>query len=201
MRISRLATRDARLSVVYVTSALFLLIAYGSALYNTGAVLLNIGRRGGWPRVQEALLGWMFFGLVANIVLFGSIALVLMLESRSAARLREFHADAAATNAVGPVESAFSTTTSGRESPGGLWSSLLGTHPGPVVRAAALTDRSSVYRADMMLFVLLGFFSAFILEMVLQLLFTSSSAGLATFEDRRASLWRFFAISGRSRAE
>jgi hypothetical protein len=53
----------------------------------------------------------------------------------------------------------------------------------------------TVYRADMMLFVLQGFFSAFIVEMVLQLLFTSASSGLATFHDRRASVWRFVAIN------
>lgn len=58
-----------------------------------------------------------------------------------------------------------------------------------------MTDHSAVYRADMMLFVLLGFFSAFVLEFVLQLLFTSASATLATFDDRRASLWRFLTIN------
>lgn len=187
--------RDDWLSVVYATTTLFLLIAYGSALSNTFSVLVGIGAVGGWPEVKKALFGWMQFGLIANLVLFGSILLVLMLERRSATRLREFYADAVATMAVGPVEQVFSSAVSGRRGLRRLWSRFLERHPEPPDRAAALADRGTVYRADMMLFVLQGFFSAFILEMVLQLMFTSASTGLATFDDRRASLWRYFAIS------
>ena len=187
--------RDDWLSVVYATTTLFLLIAYGSVLSNTFSALVGIGAVGGWPEVKKALFGWMQFGLIANLVLFGSILLVLMLERRSAARLREFYADAVATIAVGPVEQVFSSAASGRSGLRRLWSRFLERHPEAAVRAAALADRGTVYRADMMLFVVQGFFSAFILEMVLQLMFTSASTGLATFDDRRASLWRYFAIS------
>jgi hypothetical protein len=187
--------RDYWLSVVYATTMLFLLIAYGSALSNTISVLVGIGAFGGWPEVKKALLGRMQFGFIANLVLFGSILLVLMLERRSAARLREFYADAVATTVVGPVEQVFSSAASGPSGLRRLWSRFLERHPEPAIRAAALADRGSVYRADMMLFVLQGFFSAFILEMVLQLMFTSASTGLATFDDRRVSLWRYFAIS------
>jgi hypothetical protein len=145
--------------------------------------------------VRKALFGWMQFGLIANLVLFGSIFLVLTLERHSAARLREFYADAAATIAVGPVARVFSAATSDETFLRRFWSHFLGLHPRPATRAAAMADHSTVYRADMMLFVLQGFFSAFILELVLQLQFTSASATLATFDDRRASLWRFLTIN------
>ena len=187
--------REQWLSVVYATTTLFLLIAYGSALSNTFSVLAGIGSAGGWPEVKKALLGWMRFGLIANLVLFGSILFMLMLERRSAARLREFYADAAAAKAVGAVEQVFSTAAPVQSALRRFWSRFLALHPEPADRAAAMADRGTVYRADMMLFVLQGFFSAFILELVLQLLFTSASATLATFDDRRASLWRFLAIN------
>lgn len=187
--------RENWLSVVYTTATLFLSIAYGSALFNMLVVLADIGNVGGWPEVRKALFGWMEFGMVANLVLFGSIFLVLMLERRSAARLREFYADAAATIAVGPIANVFSAATRDTTALRRFSSRFLGLHPAPATRAIALTDHSAVYRADMMLFVLLGFFSAFVLEFVLQLLFTSASATLATFDDRRASLWRFLTIN------
>jgi hypothetical protein len=125
----------------------------------------------------------------------GAFFLVLTLERRSAARLREFYADATATIAVGPAARVFSAATSDESFLRRFWSRFLGLHPRPATRAAAMADHSTVYRADMMLFVLQGFFSAFILELVLQLQFTSASATLATFDDRRASLWRFLTIN------
>ncbi len=159
------------------------------------SVLAELGAVGGWPEVKKALFGWMRFGLIANLVLLGSILLALVLERRSAARLREFYADAVAARAVGSVQGVFLSNAYSGNLMRRLWSRFLGRHPEPAVRAAAITDRSTVYRADMMLFVLQAFFSAFILELVLQLMFTSASTGLATFDDRRASLWRYFAIS------
>src|ERR1700674_5635601 len=75
--------REDLLSVVYATATLFLLIAYGSTLFNTFDVLAGIGKVGGWPAVRKALFGWIQFGLIANLVLFGSILLVLILERRS----------------------------------------------------------------------------------------------------------------------
>jgi hypothetical protein len=187
--------REQWLSVVYATTILFLLISYGSALSNTFSVLASIGSVGGWAEVKKALLGWMRFGLIANVVLFGSILLMLMLERRSAARLREFYADAAAAMAVGTVKHVFSMTTPVRSHFRRYLSRLLDLHPEPADRAAAMVDHITVYRADMMLFVLQGFFSAFILELVLQLLFTSASATLASFDDRRASVWRYLSIN------
>jgi len=187
--------REDWLSVVYTTATFFLLVAYGSALFNTFDVLAAIGKVGGWPEVRKALFGWMQFGLIANLVLFGSIFLVLTLERRSAARLREFYADATATIAVGPAARVFSAALSDETFLRRFWSHFLGLHPRPATRAAAMADHSTVYRADMMLFVLQGFFSAFILELVLQLQFTSASATLEIFDDRRASLWRFLTIN------
>jgi hypothetical protein len=156
---------------------------------------VGIGKVGGWPAVREAVFGWMRFGLIAKVVLFGSILLMLMLERRSATRLREFYADAAGTMAVGPVFQLFSSATLEQTALRRFWSRFLGLHPQPSDRAAAMADHGTVYRADKMLFVLQGLFSAFILEMVLQLEFTSASATLATFDDRRASLWRFLTIN------
>jgi hypothetical protein len=187
--------REDWLSVVYTTTTIFLLIAYGSSLFNMIDALSGIGKFEGWPAVRKALFGWMQFGLIANLVLFGSIFLMLMLERRSAARLREFYSDAAATTAVGPAPQVFASTSTGQTFLRRLWFRFLGLHPGPAVRAAAMADRGTVYRADMMLFVLQGFFSSFIVELILQLQFTSASAGLATFDDRRASLWRYLTIN------
>ena len=187
--------RDDWLWAVYIITTLFLLIAYGSSLVNVFSVLTELGKAGGWSEVEKALFGWMRFGLVANLVLFGSILLALALERSSAARLREFYADAVATQAVGPVEHVFASAADGGIFLRQMWFRFLSRHPQPAIRAVALTDRGAVYRADIMLFVLQAFFSGFVLEIVLQLLFTSASAGLATFDDRRASLWRYFGIN------
>lgn len=188
-------SREQWLSVVYSTAMLFLLISYGSTLSNAFSVLASIGSMGGWAEVKKALLGWMRFGFIANVVLFGSILLMQMLERRSAARLREFYADAAAAMEVGPVKHVFAAIAPVRSRLRRLWSRLLDLHPEPTDRAAAIVDHTIVYRTDMMLFVLRGFFSAFILEMAIQLLFTSASPTLASFDDRRASVWRYFAIN------
>ena len=134
--------REDWLSVVYTTATFFLLVAYGSALFNTFDVLAAIGKVGGWPEVRKALFGWMQFGLIANLVLFGSIFLVLTLERRSAARLREFYADATATIAVGPAARVFSAALSDETFLRRFWSHFLGLHPRPATRAAAMAARS-----------------------------------------------------------
>jgi Peptidase family M48 len=184
--------KDRWVAVVYGTALIFLGASYGSALYNQVDTVASLWRVGGWSAAAEALTGRMLFGIEANLTLFGSILLVLSLELRSATRLNEFYADAAATSLVGPIVEAFGSAAPSPRSIRNAWSIFFGRHPAAIARSKALGDRMIVYRGDMILFALQGFFSAFIVEIVLQLMFATASAGLATFDDRRASLgsWR-----------
>nr|WP_168333824.1 M48 family metalloprotease [Rhizobium anhuiense] len=185
--------REKLLFAVYLAAIALLLISYASSLTETLKVLatnyVNIGLSGIW----YALFGWMRFGLIANFILYASIISMLLLERSSASRLREFYADSAAAAAVGPVAQAFQQSAStGRDDR--WYKRLFMRHPPSIERANTVANPAQAHRADLMLFLLQGYFVAFIVEVVLQLLFTAASPTLATHDDRRDSLLRYLEI-------
>lgn len=185
--------REQWLFAVYLATIVLLLVSYASSLTETLKILADNYINIGLSEVWGALFGWMRFGLVANLILYASIILMLLLERSSASRLREFYADSAAAAAVGPVAEAFPRSASTRLY--GRWHKrLFMGHPTSIERANTVADPAQAHRADLILFLLQGYFVAFIVEVVLQLLFTAASPTLATHADRRDSLLRYFEI-------
>lgn len=175
--------------VVRATSAvaaLFMVVAIGSVLKATATNLAEVEGLGAgavlfalWPSL---------LAFAANMASFGALAMVLFAESRSAKRLREFHADIAArllTSINEPVKGLRPPTQR-------RWARMLhavaGEHPDEEARSLAFHRPLSALRADRMMFVLQGFLSGTILEVAWQLLFAMASAGAAAIDVKRGHL-------------
>ncbi|MBX4899825.1 M48 family metalloprotease [Rhizobium bangladeshense] len=127
--------------------------------------------------------------ILANLVALGTLAVLILLESRASARLREFHADAIARNLSGGGDGLGKVTSMRSKDSGiGFVSRLLAVHPPTQQRFLALKRAGTAFSADELLFVLVGYFSGTILEMTLQLNFVMASPGVSTLAQRKAHL-------------
>ncbi len=186
--------RDDNRTAVHAAAALSLLVTFGWTMSNMFD-LSGLRRSGAlWPDLLRFLVGSSAFALTANTLLFGGVGIALLLEQRSASRLREFYADAVASTVAAPPPTAFAPAVATGRPPQHFAFALLDPHPTAKARAAALTRQIVAYRADMMLFLLQGFFSAFVVEWLMQLMFGSSNDGVLSAHDHRASIWHLVGI-------
>lgn len=126
--------------------------------------------------------------ILANLVALGTLAVLILLESRASARLREFHADAIARNLSGGDGLGKVTSMRSKDSGIGFVSRLLAVHPPTQQRFLALKRAGTAFSADELLFILVGYFSGTILEITLQLNFVMASPGVSTLAQRKAHL-------------
>jgi Zn-dependent protease with chaperone function len=175
---------DQRITCAYSIGALFMLAAFAGVMWNVGGVIVTSIAFG----VKALIVGirTVWLPIFANVASMATLAILLLLETRSAVRLREFHADAVAAALVGPNPHVLNRPDQVK---GGrlkrFLGSLLSDHPNWNLRRLALTERSAAFRADQILFVLQGFFAATITELLLQMLLVNASPGVSTLVERQ----------------
>ena len=186
--------RDQVVLSAYLAAAILFGAVLGSILINVASSISVVANAGGFEAAVQVWWSTLWFTIVANLVAIGFLGLNLFLEHRSAMRLREFHADAVASDLVGPRPEVFSNSSGALPSGmGGMFARFAATHPGIGVRRQAMTKLSRVFTADRILFVFQGYFGAVVFEVLLQLLFVNASQSLASIEVRRAHLSRVMA--------
>jgi len=179
---------DRRIICAYSTGALFMLLGFCSVLWRVGSVISTSAAFGSDAIFAGLKVIWL--PLLTNTASMGALAALLYLETRSAMRLREFHADAAAAILTAPQPTVFSARDTARAGwVSRIADSLLSNHPEGGMRRLALSDRSAAFRADRSYFLLQGFFAATITEILLQMLFVDASPGVSTLAERRAYLY------------
>ncbi len=189
---THLASGDPRLDrwigCAYVVWAVAMLASIGRVFWSVGDGVFLTG-----PLGLDAVLRslrWDIFPVLVNVASMGVLAVLLFLERRSAMRLREFHADAGATELVGGRFDAIRHLKP-NEANGlrGWLEGLIADHPGPRDRQIALAQFARAFQADRILFVLQGFFAAAIIEILMQLLFVNASPDVSTIAERRRYLF------------
>jgi Zn-dependent protease with chaperone function len=178
---------DRRIMCCYSVGAFFMLVGFGGVLWSVGGVVATSASFG----LEGIIVGLktIWLPLLTNTASMGALAALLYLETRSAMRLREFHADVVASALVGPQRAVFTSLERVRAG----WVErvmhlLLSNHPEGGVRRLALGDQSAAFRADQPYFVLQGFFAATVTEILLQMLFVNASPDVSTLVERRQYL-------------
>lgn len=188
---SRDPQRDHLLQAVYIVTvaslALAIAVSYSYILQSAlAAQVTDGGMRVGRLRI-------LIFPTVANGVAFLAVLLVLLLESRSARRLREFHADALASALVGDSGAqAFDAAAEELHRPRARLRRLFDKHPERGERAQITRNAAAALRFDRVLFFVQGYFGAFILETLLQALLSKADPWSSSPADRAASVVGFF---------
>ena len=126
--------------------------------------------------------------IIVNLIALGTLAVLMLLEGRASARLREFHADAIARNLSGGGGLGNVTSMQSKDADIGFVNRLLAVHPSIRQRFRALKHAGTAFSADELLFILVGYFSGTILEITLQLNFVMASPGVSTLAQRKAYL-------------
>lgn len=180
--------RDRWIRCAYGIWALAMLAVIGNVFWAVGkGVLLTSPIE--FNTVLHGLRQSMFVVFV-NTASIGVLAILLLLEQRSAMRLREFHADAGATVLVGKNPDALQQLKPNETSILKRWlEQLVSDHPEPQYRQRALLRLSTAFQADRILFVLQGFFAATIIELLMQMLFVNASSNVSTILERRHYLF------------
>jgi len=192
---THLASGDPRLDrwigCAYVVWAVAMLASIGSVFWAVGEGAFLTGPLG-LDAVLWSLRSSMFPVLV-NMASMTVLAILLFLERRSAMRLREFHADAGATELVGERSDALQHLKPNESNGLRRWlERLVADHPEQQYRQMALAQLTRAFQADRILFLLQGFFATSIMEILMQLLFVNASPNVSTIAERRDYLFESF---------
>jgi Peptidase family M48 len=190
--LTHLASGDPRwdrwIGCAYAIWAVAMLASIGSVFWAVGKGIL-LTRPIGFDAVLWSLRSSMFVVLV-NMASMGILAILLFLERRSAMRLREFHADAGATELVGERPDVIQQLKRNETNKLKRWlERLVADHPEQQYRQLAFAQLTRAFQADRILFVLQGFFAAMIIEILMQLLFVNASPNISTIAERRHYLF------------
>lgn len=165
----------------YLTGALFIVAGIGRVILAVVGDPLSLMHRG-FEAVVFAFRAALP-ALLPNLLAFGVLSALLFAESRSARRLREFHADAFAREVTGNDQAIAVSQREPTETTS-ILARYRATHPLTEDRAKALKALGVAWNADQNLFVLQAYFAATVLEVTFQLLFVNLSAGATTSAER-----------------
>lgn len=182
--------REQLVRAAYVSAGILVLVGATSVASSILGSLQVVARNpGAWVTFEPILA----FTIMANALSLGIFALNLLLEHRSATRLREFHADAMAGAVVGDVATPFLESADRKSDRHAILWRFFKRHPPPLAREQAIAQEGKVFTADLILFVLQGYLTVTVLEALLQLLFVNASPTLVGPEVRQRHLIDMFA--------
>lgn len=187
-----LASNDPNLEIIilafYITT--FFSICC-TVLIPSAEALIQAARFGGFLGLIHSWNSTVSFAIITNIIALGGIIVILWIENQSASRIREFHADALATKIVGSIN-IFNENEKleKKTSIKNFFSRIFQDHPEDKTRQLSIADKTTIFRADRIIFFTHGYLSTLIFESIFQVIFSTTNPSIATYLERRLNFHR-----------